>query len=245
MGFLAHLVACVTAASPAWVVVPADAEEPSALVASAVAGALSRGARTAELVEARHEARQCAAAPAAEQTACFHRVLPGARVLVVSGVALRDRLALTVIVLARDGSVLAEDGGRGPASELEAMTQATLTRLTPSLEAREVPDAPVAVALVPSPEPPAVVVVAPPVRSRAPAWVATGATAVLAAVAISCLAVGLSEKSKLDAVQPFELRHSQAAALERDANTNLSVALGTGLGAVAGGVVAGVLWATP
>ena len=91
----------------------------------------------------------------------------------------------------------------------------------------------------------------PTVAGRGPGagvWVTGGAAVAAAAVAITFLAIGLSAKGELDgALRPasdppvYELTQPQAEALAGRANTAFSVSLGTGLGAVALGVTAGVL----
>ena len=242
MGLL-PLVACsIVAASPGWLVVPADADEPSTSAAQAVVTAFSKTGRTATIAAPAHAVRDCPLRESAAQPDCFVAAAPGARVLVISGVALRDRFALTIAVLAKDGSVFEEAASRGALTEVDPVTLTTLTKLEHALSAREASDAPVAVTLVPREE--QLVLPAAPRPSRAPAWIATGVTAVAAAAAVTFLVMGLSQKATLDGAQPGQLRHSQAVALEQGANTDLSVALGTGVGAAAAGVLAGVLWGT-
>jgi hypothetical protein len=242
MGLL-PLVACsIVAASPGWLVVPADADDPSTTAAQSVVAAFTKVGRSALLAPPAHAVRDCPQRESAAQPDCFVAAAPGARVLLISGVALRDRFALTIAVLAKNGTVLEEAANRGALTEIDSVTQATLAKLEHTLGAREASDAPVAVTLVPREG--EVVLPAAPAPSRAPAWIATGATAVLAGVAVGFLVMGLTQKSTLDGAQPGQLRHSEAASLAQGANTDLSVALGTGLGAAATGVLSGVLWGT-
>jgi hypothetical protein len=240
MGLL-PLVACsIVAASPGWLVVPADADEPSATAAQSVVAAFTRGGRTAAIALPAHAVRDCPQRESAAQPDCFVAAAPGARLLLISGVALRDRFALTIAVLAKNGTVLEEAANRGALTEIDAVTLATLGRLEQALGSREASDAPVAVTLVPREE--QVVLPAAPAPSRAPAWVASGATVLLIGAAVTFLVMGLNQKSTLDGAQPGQLRHSQAVSLAQDANTELSLSLGLGIGAAATGVLAGALW---
>ena len=242
MGLL-PLVACsIVASSPGWLVVPAEADEASATAAQSVVTAFTKNGRTATLAPPAHAVRDCPQRESAAQPDCFVAAAPGAKLLLISGVALRDRFALTIAVLAKNGTVLEEAASRGALTEIDSVTQTTLAKLERALSSREASDAPVAVTLVPREE--LVVLPAAPAPSRAPAWIATGAAVVLAGVAVAFLVMGLNQKSTLDGAQSGQLRHSQAVALEQGANTELSIALGTGIGAAATGVLSGVLWGT-
>jgi hypothetical protein len=244
MGLVATLVSfSVVAASPGWLVVAGDAEQSSIFAASAVAKALVKSGRTADVLASTHAAAQCSQLAGAEQAPCYAAATAGARVLVVNGVVLRDRFALTIAVLAKNGAVLEEAGDKGAVDEVDALAERTLSGLARSLNAREASDAPVVTKLVPpQKEREEVVLPQAPAPSRAPAWIATGVTAVAAGVAVTFLVMGLSQKSTLEAAQPGALRHSDATAQANQANLDLSVALGAGLGAAATGTLAGVLW---
>ncbi|MDP1827430.1 MAG: hypothetical protein Q8L48_29440 [Archangium sp.] len=247
MALVTSLVACsIVASSPAWLVVPGDAEESSNLASIAVVKAMGKSGRGAELVPSTHAARQCGLRAGVEQPACFEAAAPGARVLVVSGVVLRDRFALTIAVLAKDGAVLEEAGDKGALTDVDELAVTTLGGLARALGSRETSDAPRATTLEPVPRQEALVLPAAPAsRSRAPAWIATGVAAAAAGVAVAFLAMGLQQKSTLDGAATGELRHSQADAIAQQANTDFSVALGAGVGAAATGVLAGVLWGSP
>lgn len=246
MAFVTSLVACtLVAASPGWLVVPGDAEASSNLASIAVVKALGKSGRGAELVPSTHAARQCALRAAVEQPACFEAAAPGARVLVVNGVVLRDRFALTVAVLGKNGAVLEEAGDKGALTDVDELAVTTLTSLSRALGSRETSDAPVVTTLVPAKQAELLIPATPAQRSRAPAWIATGVAAAAAGVAVTFLVMGLQQKSTLDGAAPGELRHSQADAIAQQANTDLSVALGAGVGAAATGVLAGVLWGAP
>lgn len=247
MALVTSLVACtIVATSPGWLVVPGDAEESSNLASIAVVKALGKSGRGAELVPPTHATRQCGLRAGAEQPACFEAAAPGARVLVVSGVVLRDRFALTIAVLAKNGSVLEEAGDKGALTDVDELAVTTLTGMARALGSRETSDAPVVTTLVPAKKEEELVIPSTPAqRSRAPAWIATGVAAAAAGVAVTFLVMGLQQKSTLDGAAPGELRHSRAEAIAHQANTELSVALGAGVGAAATGVLAGVLWGAP
>lgn len=81
-------------------------------------------------------------------------------------------------------------------------------------------------------------------RSAAPGWVLLGAAVVAAGVAGTFAGLGFSDRARL-AQAPggvSSLSYTQAVALRDQANLELSVALGTGIGAAALGTTAGLVW---
>jgi hypothetical protein len=81
-------------------------------------------------------------------------------------------------------------------------------------------------------------------RSNAAAWVVLGAAVVAAGVAGSFAGLGLSDRARLGTTTGgvSSLSYGQAVQLRDQANLELSVALGAGIGAAVLGSTAGVLW---
>jgi len=128
-----------------------------------------------------------------------------------------------------------------PTSRAEALRAAEAYREGDAPRAAP-PLAPVAVAPV---EP---FVTAPPApavrRSAVPGWILLGAAVVAAGVAGTFTGLGFSDRGRLGQVSAghSDLSYTQAVALRDQANLELSVALGAGIGAAALGTTAGIVW---
>lgn len=83
-----------------------------------------------------------------------------------------------------------------------------------------------------------------PVKPKVAAWVFTGLAIAAAGTAATFGGLGLSGKTKLETANEgvSTLSYSEAVALQQSSNTQLTVALGTGIGAGVTGVVAAILW---
>lgn len=83
-----------------------------------------------------------------------------------------------------------------------------------------------------------------PVKPKVAAWVFTGLAIAAAGTAATFGGLGLEDKAKLETTNggTSTLSYSEAVALQRTSNTELTVALGTGIGAGVTGVVAAILW---
>lgn len=81
-------------------------------------------------------------------------------------------------------------------------------------------------------------------KPKVAAWVVTGLAVAAAGTAATFGGLGLAGKGQLatapEGVSP--LSYSQAAALQQSSNTQLTIALGAGIGAGVSGVVAAILW---
>lgn len=82
------------------------------------------------------------------------------------------------------------------------------------------------------------------VKPKVAAWVVTGLAVAAAGTAATFGGLGLAEKSRLETAPGGEspLSHSEAVALQQSSNTQLTIALGAGIGAGVSGVVAAILW---
>ncbi|MDP3153268.1 MAG: hypothetical protein Q8N23_11390 [Archangium sp.] len=82
------------------------------------------------------------------------------------------------------------------------------------------------------------------VKPKVAAWVMTGLAIAAAGTAATFGGLGLSNKAKLETVNEgiSTLSYNEAVALQQTSNTQLTVALGTGIGAGVTGVLAGILW---
>jgi hypothetical protein len=88
-----------------------------------------------------------------------------------------------------------------------------------------------------------------PVRAPKPkvaAWVVTALAVAAAGTAAAFGGLGFSNKAQLEKAPDglSSLTYSEAVALQQTSNSQLTVALGSGIGAGVAGVVAGVLWGT-
>ncbi len=83
-----------------------------------------------------------------------------------------------------------------------------------------------------------------PVKPKVAAWVVTGLAIAAAGTAATFGGLGLSGKNKLETANEgiSTLSYNEAVALQQTSNTQLTVALGTGIGAGVTGVVAAILW---
>ena len=138
----------------------------------------------------------------------------------------------------------------------------TETRIEPEpvVEPRRDPDPPRVsdaprktepVALTPlQPSDPLALNTTPPRRNkpRVAAWVVTGIAVAAAATAGTFAGLGFAGKGRLDTVNTGPagaqsgLSYSEAVALRETSNTQLTIALGAGIGAGVSGVVAAILW---
>lgn len=104
------------------------------------------------------------------------------------------------------------------------------------------------VALVPAqPADPLELKTAPPKPAKPPkvgAWVVTGLAIAAAGTAATFGGLGLANKGRLETVNEgvSTLSYNEAVALQNTSNTQLTVALGTGIGAGVAGVAAAILW---
>ncbi len=82
------------------------------------------------------------------------------------------------------------------------------------------------------------------VKPKVAAWVMTGLAIAAAGTAATFGGLGLSGKTKLETANEgiSTLSYNEAVALQQTSNTQLTVALGTGIGAGVTGVVAAILW---
>lgn len=145
----------------------------------------------------------------------------------------------------------------GPAVEQPKMT---VTETPKDPEPVEAPPEPAKVADAPveKVEPPALTPVAPPpndplalktpapkqARPKVAAWVVTGLAIAAAGTAATFGGLGLAGKGRLETTTDgiSLLSYNEALALQQQSNTQLTIALGTGIGAGVTGVVAGILW---
>lgn len=81
-------------------------------------------------------------------------------------------------------------------------------------------------------------------KPKVAAWVVTGLAVVAAGTAATFGGLGLADKGRLETAPNGQspLSFSQATALQQSANTELTIALGAGIGAGVSGVVAAILW---
>jgi hypothetical protein len=111
----------------------------------------------------------------------------------------------------------------------------------------DVPKKPEPVVLTPGPSADPLALKAPgpkPVKPKVAAWVMTGLAIAAAGTAATFGGLGLSGKGRLETVTEGQstLSYNEAVALQNQSNTQLTVALGTGIGAGVTGVVAAILW---
>jgi hypothetical protein len=111
----------------------------------------------------------------------------------------------------------------------------------------DTPKKPEPVALTPSQpaDPLAIKTPAPkPVKPKVAAWVVTGLAVAAAGTAATFGGLGLAGKGRLEAATDgiSTLSYNEAVALQQTSNTQLTVALGTGIGAGVTGVLAAILW---
>lgn len=234
MTLLPLLLTTVLSASPQWLVVPADDEGSSRTGADAVSAALVRTGRQATVVGAAHPAIACLRLAPAEQGSCLAPL--DSKLLVVSGAALRDRFALTVSVVDRKGVILQEAGDKGPSADVAGLATSVLATLSSQLAAVE--GAEVVATTTPStPE-----VKEPARRSLVPLFITAGLGVAATAVAIGLAVSGSSQAREVASLQPGQVPFSRATMMEQQANSTLTGALLTGLGALVFGIVTGVLW---
>lgn len=144
----------------------------------------------------------------------------------------------------------------GPAVEQPKMT---VTETPKDPEPVEAPPEPVKVADAPEKVEPAVLTPVEPApsdplalktpapkqaRPKVAAWVVTGLAIAAAGTAATFGGLGLAGKGRLETTTDgiSLLSYNEAVALQQQSNTQLTIALGTGIGAGVTGVVAGILW---
>lgn len=229
------LVAVLVTASPSWLVVPVSDETPSLDGAVAIANALEKTGRTAMVAPAGHPALGCARLEAKQQPTCFEAIGTKLNVLLVSGVAIRDRVAMTGAVLSRSGEVLMEAGDKGALRDLSDIATSVLSKLVSRLAEVEARPAEV-VTLAPA------VVEAPKEPSRVVPAVGFGLAGAAAITAVVLSVIGGSQAQQVNGLMPGQVAYSQAMTMQQQANGLLTGALLSGLAALALGVVSGVLW---
>lgn len=232
------LITALEAASPVWLVVPADAEPPSASGARAIVTALEKTGRRASVAASDHPALRCTQLDAREQTGCFAGIASSTNVVLVSGVAIRERMALAASVLGPTGAPLEQAGDKGAASELDDIATSVIARLSATLSSREGQAAAVSAPVV-------VVAPEPQAPSRVPAYVGFGLAGAVGVVAIVLGVIGSGAAQRVNTLMPGQLSYSQALALEQQANGTLTGALFAGVGALVLAVASGVMWLAP
>lgn len=232
MTLLPFLVTTLLSASPQWLVVPADDDASSRAGADAVSAALVRTGRQSTVVATDHPTSACLRLAPAAQPACLSALR--AKLLVVSGAALRERFALTVTLVDASGVSLDEASDKGPASEIAGLATSAIATLSSRLTAVEAAEA---LSAAPAPE-----VTPPAQRSFVPTIVGGALTLAATAVAIGLTVSGSSQSREVAMLQPGQVTFSRATMMQQQANGTLTAALLTGLGALVFGVVTGVLW---
>lgn len=221
------LLTTVVSASPQWLVVPAEDDGPSRAGAEAVSAALVRTGRQSTLVGSAHPAAACLRVAPAAQPPCLAAL--DAKLLVVSGAALRDRFALTVSVVGRTGTVLEEAGDKGPAADVADLAISVLAMLSSRLALVEGDSTTVPASREPR-------------RPLVPLFITAGLSLGAAAVAIGLAISGSSQVRTLASLQPGQVPYSSATVMEQQANSTLTAALLTGIGSLLFSIVTGVLW---
>lgn len=230
------LVAVLVTASPSWLVVPVTDDAPSVDGANAMVAALEKTGRRAVLAPAAHPARGCVRLEVKAQSACFETVGAKLNLLLVIGVAIRERVALTGSILGEHGEVLQEAGDKGAASELGDIATSVLARLSSQLAVVES-------RVVETVTPVEPVVVAPTqTTSRVVPAVGFGVAGAMAIAAVVLGIVGSGEAQRVNALTRGQVAYSQALSMQQNANGLLTGALITGLGALVVGIISGVLW---
>lgn len=237
---LSLVVAVLEATSPAWVVVPADGEVLSLAGARAMRGALEKTGRQAS-VSTDAPAVRCLQLEAKAQAQCLAPLARTTRLLIVSAVGIRERVALTAWVPALDGAVLEEVGDKGAANDLGGIATAVTARLAATLasvEARSAGAEPVVGTLVEGSESPQ----PPPPRSRtlevlgfsiAGAALVTGGVLGL---------LGAGQTQRVNTLMAGQASFSQAKLLEQQANGLLTAGLLAGVSGAVFAILSGVLW---
>ncbi|MDP1916565.1 MAG: hypothetical protein Q8L14_09980 [Myxococcales bacterium] len=233
MTLLLCVVTTLLSASPQWLVVPADDDASSRAGADAVSAALVRTGRQSTVVAADHPASACLRLAPAAQPPCLSALR--AKLLVVSGAALRERFALTVTVVDASGASLDEASDKGPASEVAGLATSAIATLSSRLTAVEASETSAATVLAPE-------ITGPARRSFVPTLIGGALTVAATAVAIGLTVSGSSQAREVAMLQPGQVTFSRASMMQQDANGTLTAALLTGLGALVFGVVTGVLW---
>lgn len=236
---LSLVVAFVKAASPVWVVVPAERDALSLDGARAMSRALEKTGRQAPVVT-EAPAASCLALAAKARAACLVPHVRTTQVVFVSAVGIRERVALTAWVPAPDGSVLEEAGDKGAADDLADIATAVVARLTATLagvEARRAGVEPVIGTLVEDTTP-----TGPAPRTRVLEVIGFGvAGAALVTGGVLGL-VGAGQAQRVNMLTPGQASYSQAKLLEQQANGVLTAGLVTALSGAAFAILSGVLW---
>lgn len=243
--------------------VPAD--DRSRPAAEAMVDTVAGEKRVAKMAPPGSPAVQCLATPATRD-ACLADMEDKAKVsgiLVVSAVMKGAKGVVTVELFASGATVKKEVTKVAKAKLKRDLKKPTLALL------RSIPDAPVAVE---APEPAPVVVVADAPRKEDPvltpepevkpaavdvtqptpvaekpkvaAWVMTGVTAAALGVGATFGALGMTKRAQLerapDGVSPYS--YSEALALQQEANRDITIATGVGIGAGVSFVITAILW---
>ena len=230
------VVAVLVTASPSWLVVPVSDETPSLDGAVAIALALEKTGRSVMVAPAGHPALGCARLEVKQQATCFETIGAKLNLLLVSGVAIRDRVAMTGTLLGRNGEVVEEAGDKGALRDLSDIATSVLSKLAPRLA--EVESRPA--------EPAAIVTPIEPVEaaqtSRVLPVVGFGVAGASAIAAVVLGVLGSGQAQRVNMLMPGQVAYSQALSMQQEANGLLTGALITGLGALAFGIISGVLF---
>lgn len=230
------VVAVLVTASPSWLVVPVSDETPSLDGAVAIALALEKTGRSVMVAPAGHPALGCARLEVKQQATCFVTIGAKLNLLLVSGVAIRDRVAMTGTLLGRNGEVVEEAGDKGALRDLSDIATSVLSKLAPRLA--EIESRPA--------EPAAIVTPIEPVEaaqtSRVLPVVGFGVAGASAIAAVVLGVLGSGQAQRVNMLMPGQVAYSQALSMQQEANGLLTGALITGLGALAFGIISGVLF---
>ena len=231
------VVAVLVTASPSWLVVPVSDETPSLDGAVAIALALEKTGRTVMVAPAGHPALGCARLEVKQQATCFVTIGATLNLLLVSGVAIRDRVAMTGTLLGRNGEVVEEAGDKGALRDLSDIATSVLSKLAPRLA--EIESRPAEPAAIVTPIEPAVEAAQ---TSRVLPGVGFGVAGASAIAAVVLGVLGSGQAQRVNMLMPGQVAYSQALSMQQEANGLLTGALITGLGALAFGIISAVLW---
>jgi hypothetical protein len=206
-----------------------------------------------------------------DRTLCLVDALEHSKVdglVLVSVATQRGQLSITMQLLSRTGESERQEKISGPKSKVATWAKPAIARTLAALRAVLVDEAPSPAVAAPTVEkaapidaptarptltpkraviqPQVELAEAPPavVKPKVGAWVVTVIAIAAAGTAATLGVLGASDKARLGQLDNgvSALSYSEARALRTQANTELTIALGAGLGAATAGVIAGVLW---
>ncbi len=266
MSLVAFVALTVLAADPSVLIVPATPAARTAcegLVESFAAEHVK-----VKLAGEKAEATGCLS-KGPDRTLCLVDALEHSKVdglVMISVAAQRAQLTLTLQLLSRTGESERKEKVSGPKARLATWAQPAIARTVAALRAVVVDEAPKPApapvaksAPVETPAPESVlapkrVVIQPQLdlaeptplvaKPKVAAWVMTVVAIAAAGTAGTLGALGAVDQTRLGQLDNgvSALSYSEARALRTQANAELTIALGAGIGAAAAGVIAGVLW---